>query len=201
MIPIKELAGYTSGIITIVALIVYLWAILNHRVESNKAAWGIWTIVTGMILLAYYDSVGFVDNIWVSIAYFFGVLLVFLMLNIYSKKETWTWVEKFSLVGVAIISIIWCVYKSSELALFLTLGIDLLGALPIILSTYRNPKGEFALAWYLGFIANTINLMAVEKWDLINALYPIYLASMTLIVAILASIRRNNLYDPAISRI
>lgn len=183
-------AGYISGFLCIAAFIMYLKQVQKGRVSSNKVAWGIWTIVSGLLCISYYETVGFVNNIWVSLAYFVGVLLIFLALCIRSKENSWGMVEKISLVGVFITLIIWLVYKSPLIALTSIMIIDLLGAVPMIMNAYKNPASEHAPSWYMGFSANFVNLLAVEKWDYANATYPIYLTLVTLCVALLTHFPR-----------
>ena len=181
----KTIVGYTAGTITIIAALIYLRAIIKGKVHSNKLTWGVWSLVTLMICVYYYQTVGLVSSIWVSIAYFFGTLLTFILLLKYGDKGQWTWVEKMALMGVAIVFFLRIVFNSPIIALALTMLIDAIGAIPLIVTIYKDSKSDYRLAWLLGLTSNIVNLFAVEKWDFSNAGYPIYMVALTLTVTVL----------------
>ncbi len=181
----KIITGYMSGIVTIIAAIVYLRAIIQGKVHSNRVTWGIWTLVTFLICIYYYQTVGLVSSIWVSVAYFFGTALTFIALLKYAKSGEWTWVEKIALVGVFITVILRIIFNSPIVALSLTMLIDAIGAIPLIMTVYIDSSADYGPAWLIGFISNFANLFAVEKWDFSNAGYPVYMVILTLTVTVL----------------
>ena len=181
----KTIVGYTAGAITIIAVLVYLSAIIKGKVHSNKLTWAVWSLVTLMICVYYYQTVGLVSSIWVSIAYFFGTLLTFILLLKYGGKGQWSWVEKMALTGVFITLFFRIIFNSPLIALALTMLIDAIGAIPLIVTVYKDFKNDYRLAWLLGLTSNIVNLFAVEKWDFGNAGYPIYMVALTLTVTVL----------------
>src|SRR3989344_3819008 len=164
--------------------------IAQGRVTSNRVTWGVWMLVQILFVISYYQSVGLVTSIWVPIVYLFGTVLIFISLLKYSGKGSWSWIEKIALISVIIISAIWFITESSLVALTLTLIIDTIGAIPLVMTVWRDPNADYAPAWYLGFISNALNLFAIEKWDYANAVYPIYLTVMTFTVASILKFRQ-----------
>ncbi len=187
---LKFMSGYLAGVLCIVALYVYLRAILSGKVHSNKVTWGTWIIVTLMLCFSYYQSADSTSAIWVSVAYAVGTIAIYIALVFYSKEGSWTWVEKSCLVALIPIIIIWWWFNSSVLGLTLTMIVDVIGLIPLVYLVYKKPKSEYALAWWLGFLANFVNLFAIDRWDWANSAYPIYLALMTLTVAVLVQFPR-----------
>ena len=181
----KTIVGYTAGTITIIAVLLYLRAIIKGKVHSNKFTWAVWSLVTLMICVYYYQTVGLVSSIWVSIAYFFGTLLTFILLLKYGGKGQWTWVEKMALIGVVVTLFFRIIFNSPIIALALTMLIDAIGAIPLIVTVYKDSTSDYRLAWLLGLTSNVVNLFAVEKWDFGNAGYPIYMVVLTLSVTVL----------------
>lgn len=177
--------GYTASIILVVGLIIYLRAILKGKVTSNRVTWGVWTLVNLLFVSSYYTSVGLVSSMWVGLAYVFGTAMIFIFLMRYGKEGYWTWVETTSITAVIAISVVWFVTRSPFAVLILTLCIDVLGAIPLFVALWKNPRADYGPAWYLGFLANFLNLLAIEKWDYVNAIYPLYLTVLTLIVSTL----------------
>ena len=191
MITTKLLMGYLGGSILFVGFIVYLRAIVRGAVTSNRVTWGVWVLVQALFAASYYESVGFVSSIWIPLVYLLGTFLVFIFLLKYGNRGYWSWVEKGSIIGVFLILLLWYIYQSSLTALTLTLFIDILGAIPLVVTVWKNPTADYAPAWYFGFASNTLNLFAIEKWDYANAVYPTYLALMTLVISILLALPRN----------
>ncbi len=175
-------AGYASGMLVIFSLILYLRAILQGRVHSNSVTWGIWVIVTGMLAISYYQSVGFVAAIWVSLATFIGTLLIFIFLLVCAPRGAWTWVEKTSIFAIVLIIPLWIFFHDPLLALTLTMLVDIFGAIPLVHTLYFDHTSEDGPAWVLAFIANILNLFAVEQWDYAHATYPLYLAFLTFVI-------------------
>ena len=182
---IAEISGYAAGVILTIGLVIYLVAIVMGKVSSNRVTWGIWILVNILLFFSYYELNGIVTSIWVPLVYLFGVVAIFLFLLKFGEPGYWSWVEKVALVGVSLIFILWFIYQSPLATLTFTLLIDILGAIPLIVTVWKNPRADYAPAWYLGFVANVLNLFAIEQWDYANASYPIYLALLTLIVATL----------------
>lgn len=182
---VAEISGYAAGVILTIGLVIYLVAIAKGKASSNRVTWGIWVLVNTLFVFSYYKANGIVTSIWVPLVYLFGTIAIFLFLLKFGEPGYWSWVEKVALVGVCLILILWFIYQSPLATLTFTLLIDILGAVPLIVTVWKNPKADYAPAWYFGFVANALNLFAIEQWDYANASYPVYLTLLTLIVATL----------------
>lgn len=178
-------AGYFGGALIFAACILYIGGIFSRKFTSNKIGWGVWSLISALTLFTYYGTNGLVGSIWVYVVYFVGAIVIFILLLIYSKGGTWSWFETATLIGVGVTLVAWILFRSSEIAMTLTLIIDIFGATLIIKNAYLYPNTENGPSWYLGFIGNFINLAAIEKWDYENAAYPIYTVLMTLTVSVL----------------
>jgi len=185
MILIQIIAGYVGTAILLIGMFVYLMAIIKGKVISNRVTWGVWVIVNALFCTSYYESVGFVSSIWTPLAYLIGTVFIFLFLLKYGKSGQWTWVEKWCLLGTGVILILWMILKSPLITLTLTMFIDIIGAIPLIITVWKDPAADYGPAWYFGFGANLVNLLAIEHWDYANLSYPLYLTVLTFTVAIL----------------
>ncbi|KKR28198.1 MAG: hypothetical protein UT61_C0055G0003 [Candidatus Woesebacteria bacterium GW2011_GWA1_39_8] len=179
------IAGYVGAVILIISLFVYLFAIKKGKVTSNRVTWGVWILVNALFCASYYESVGLVSSIWVPLVYLISTIIIFLFLLAYGASGEWTWVEKVCLVGVGVILMLWIIFRAPLTTLTLTMMIDILGAIPLIVAVWKNPEIDYGPAWYFGFGANAINLLAIEHWDYANASYPLYLTILTLTVSVL----------------
>jgi len=87
---------------------------------------------------------------------------------------------------------LWWYFSSPLPALYISVAVDFIGALPTIKKSYLDPAGENRLSWILFWIANTINLFALQEWNLAMALYPIYMFLITGALSLILIFRQKN---------
>ena len=169
---IYALLGYIAGILALVGYIPYILSTIAGQTQPNKATWFIWTLVGGLIAFSYLAE-GDPNTIWLPLGYFLGPLIV-AILSLRYGYAVWTKLD-IACVVIAVISIIpWVLSKDATFTLIINVLIDMAGAIPTLVKTYREPETEDFTAWLIFFIANTIQLIAVTVWN-IAAIYPIYL--------------------------
>ena len=134
--------------------------------------------MVGIIIAASYRAAGANATIWVPITYALGPLVTCL-LGIKFGQGGWSRFDRICLLGVALSLSIWGIYRSADLALGINIGIDLLGALPTLRKSLIDPYGEDLLAWSLFFVANTLNVLAIDRWSWQVAVYPLYMFCIT----------------------
>jgi threonine/homoserine efflux transporter RhtA len=137
----------------------------------------IWTVV-GTIIAFSYRASGAESTIWVPITYVIGPFCTALI-SLRFGEGSWTKLDLVCLLGVAIGLILWVVYRSSHLTLGISIGIDFLGALPTIRKSFREPYSEDLFSWLLFWLANTINLLAIDRWEWQIIVYPLYMVVVT----------------------
>ncbi len=172
MESIHSMLGIIAGILSIAGYIPYIISILQRKTKPNKATWIIWAIVGGLLAFSYLVE-GDRHTIWLPLGYFIGPLIVAILSFWYGYSE-WTRLDKICLV-VAVMSVIpWIFSKDAMITLLINVLIDASGAIPTLVKTFREPDTEDCLAWVIFFIANTIQVIAINYWNL-AAIYPIYL--------------------------
>ncbi|MFA6053629.1 MAG: hypothetical protein WC762_13685 [Methylobacter sp.] len=174
--------GRLAGIVSFVAFLPYIIAILRRKTDPNRATWIIWSVV-GLLLAWSYRSSGASHTIWVPVSYFIGPFIIMLLTLKYGEKE-WTRTDKLCLLAAAV-SVPW-IFIEPRIALFINISLDFFGAIPTIKKAYHEPEKEDRLAWILWVSGNSLNLLAVEHWTLAEAAYPLYMGTVTpLILALL----------------
>ncbi len=164
--------GIIAGILSLVGYIPYLKSIFEHKTQPNKATWIIWAIVGGLLAFSYMKE-GDPNSIWLPLGYFIGPLIV-AILSFFYGYSSWSKTDYICLI-VAIFSIVpWILSKHAVFTLLINVFIDMMGAIPTIIKTYHEPETEDFTAWFIFFVANTLQLFAISHWN-IAALYPIYL--------------------------
>ena len=190
MPDITAVVGKVAGIISLVAFIPYILAILRGETKPNRATWWIWTVI-GLMLGASYYSSGANHTIWVPVSYIIGPFAV-AILSIKYGEGGWTRFDRSCLLGAGVSVVLWWMFSSPLIALLIGLFIDLMGALPTIRKAYHKPESEDRTAWTLFFAGSTANLFAVETWTFAISVYPIYMFLANGIITTLIFVRRNH---------
>lgn len=164
--------GIIAGIFSLLGYIPYIISILRGITKPNKATWIIWTLV-GALLAFSYTAAGDGNAIWLPLGYFFGPLVTAILSLWYGYSE-WSKLDKICLVAALLSVIPWVLSKDATFTLLINVFIDSTGAIPTIVKSYKEPETEDFTAWFIFFVANTLELFAISKWDL-SSVYPIYL--------------------------
>lgn len=183
------IVGKVAGIVSLVAFIPYLIAMLRGKTKPNRATWLIWTVVGFMLLVSYRFS-GANDTIWVPISYVIGPLVVF-TLSIYYGKGGWNRFDGCCLFGSGASLFFWWMSGSPMVALLINLFIDFLGAIPTVRKVYHQPETEDRFAWVLACMSSIINLFAIEDWTFAIWVYPVYMCIGNGLITALIFIRRK----------
>ena len=169
---ISETLGIIAGVLSLVGYIPYIISTVRGITRPNKATWIIWSVVGGLLAFSYLAE-GDPNTIWLPLGYFIGPLIV-AVLSFWHGYSEWSRLDKICLI-LAFISIIpWVISDDATFTLLMNVFIDSTGAIPTLVKTYREPETEDFTAWFIFFIANTIQVVAIRQWNL-AAIYPIYL--------------------------
>jgi uncharacterized protein with PQ loop repeat len=172
--------GRAAGVVSAIAFVPYLVAVVRRRTRPSIASWFIWTAV-GAVLCASYWATGARASIWVAVSYVAGPLVTAIVALRYGERG-WSRFDKGCLLTAALSLGLWALTGDPFVALGLNILVDFLGALPTMRNVWRDPDAEDRAAWGIFFAGNAINLGAVEAWTPSGAAYPVYLVLVTLIV-------------------
>lgn len=98
-----------------------------------------------------------------------------------------------SIVLAAASIVLWKTTDSALLALICVLIADGIGALLIVIKSYKHPGTETIFMWYLGIVATFLNVLAVGKLDFVILAAPIqvFLFNIAIVAAILLGRRAH----------
>ncbi len=173
MPPFSVLAGWIAGVLSFLAFLPYIVAILRGQTRPNRATWWIWT-TAGLVLGASYHFSGAETTIWVPVSYIVGPLVTALLSIRYGEGGS-TPLDRGCFAGAGAGLLFWWWFNSPVVALVMTLGVDFAGAVPTIKKAYLAPHTEDRLAWALFIAGNAFNLLAVDRWEFAIAIYPVYM--------------------------
>ncbi len=188
--------GVVAGCVAMLALVPYVISILRGITRPSRASNVIWTIV-GLMLAATYRESGATHTFWVAAVYVINPLVVTLLSIKYGVKGA-TWLDWICLAGSGLSLLPWLVLRSAPIALYINIFVDALGALPTVRKAFLTPLSEDRLAWLIAFLANSINLLAIDRWEPQISLYPLYAFAITGLIAGL--LYRPAPHDSRISR-
>lgn len=180
---IQELLGQLAGVISLLGFVPYIAEIVQGKTRPNRATWWIWTVVGAMLCGSYYAS-GARHTLWVPVSYVIGPLVTALLSLKYGEGG-WEPFDR-NCLGASLLSlVVWWLARSPLVALVANIGIDLLGALPTIRKSYREPEAESLLSWTVFLVADALNLYAMGAWTLATSLYPVYLFTLAAVLVML----------------
>lgn len=187
---IKAVLGIIAGIITFLAYIFYIIAILKGKTRPSRTSWWIWSFVGTVLGASYYFS-GAENTIWVPVAEIIGPITIAILSIWHGEGELDNKTDLICFIGSCVSLALWFIFNSPVIALITNLSVDLFAAIPTIIKSYLRPKGEDLLAWLLTVTGNALNLLAVEKYIFSIWIYPTYMFAINSFILILLFSQRR----------
>jgi len=179
----QTVVGRIAGVISLLGFLPYVVAVLRRKARPNRATWLIWTAVGGLLFASYDASAGGSAR-WVPLSDALGPLMI-AVLSLRYGEGGFTRFDRGCLMLAAVSVVAWALTGSALVALAINLFIDLLGALPTMRKAYADPASESALTWRIFLFGNVLNLLAIQRWNVGSAAYPIYVVLVSGIVNVL----------------
>lgn len=170
-----ELFGQLAGIVSLISFLPYIYSTIWGETKPNRVTWWTWSGVQIILTITFWQSSKNHEAIWVSIGYTFGTLLVAILSIQKGHSDKMDWV---SIYGIGITIMVW-LFAGALSGLITILMIDLWASIPTIKKSKSDPKSESLSSWVIGFIANLLNLLAIQHWNEVSILYPLYLFMLT----------------------
>ncbi len=148
---ITYIAAVISTILGIYASIPYILAILNGKTKPHQLSWLVFVIMNGIVFLSQYLAGGR-GSVLITLTFFIGSLIIFLLSLKYGVHDSSRWdrlLFTFALFTIAV----WILTKSNELAIWLTVLIDIAATTMIVLKVKSAPQSEDPYPWIIGSLA------------------------------------------------
>jgi hypothetical protein len=153
------IAAFLSTAIAIYCTVPYIISILKRRTQPHQLSWLVFTIMNGIVFFSQYFSGGR-QSVLISLTFFIGSLLIFLLSLQYGMRNTSRW-DKALFVFALVTIVIWFVTRSNALAIWLTLLIDVFATSMIILKVKSEPRSEDPYPWILAASAYVFALFTL----------------------------------------
>lgn len=164
--------GLLAGILILIAYIPYSIETIYSDKKPNQASWLIWSL-SNLTILTSYHAVGARSTIWLLLATTFGTFFITFLSLRYSQNK-WSKFDKMCFGFTIFTILLWVITKNPFLVLILNLLINFVGFLPTIYKMYLKLGKESTLAWGFFFFSGIANILAIEKWTIDIALFPVY---------------------------
>lgn len=166
--------GLAAGAIALFAYFVYIRSIIRGETKPNKTTWWIWTFMGAVVGVSYYFS-GAESTMWVAVSEFIGPLSIALLSIKYGTGGVEDRTDLICLVGAIISIILWIIFDSAVVALVTNLAVDIFAALPTIKHIKHNPQDENMAGWFITWIADCVNIFAIDRPIFGVIVYPLYM--------------------------
>jgi hypothetical protein len=150
----------------------FLYAVLDSIAFASQVAKG----ATWSVILPGVGTVEMVAGFLLSLKYGMGGT---------SKKD----IGALMLAGFGLV--LWYFTKQPLTALFIVIGVDLIGTALVVIKTYEHPHTETLSAWFLSFLAGLFAAAAVGHWSFDLQVYPLEVALGNGAICATILLRRN----------
>lgn len=186
----KELIGLVAALLSVIAVIPYIYDTLKGKTKPHLYTMIIWAIVTTLAFFGQYTA-GAGPGAWTTgVTAIFTVVVLILSLK-YGTDDITTFDT--ALLVFALLAIIpWWFTKDPTLSVVIATFIDVCAFLPTIRKTFKDPTSETLFTWIANFLRHGLALCALTTFVLATYVYPAALCFMNIVVALVILSRRKN---------
>ncbi len=192
-----NIAAFLSTVLAVYSIVPYLQAILKGRTKPHQFSWLVFVIMNGIVFFSQYLAGGR-GSVLVSLTFFIGSMLILLFSLKYGVRDSSKW-DRMLFVSALCTIVVWVVTKNNEIAIWLTLVIDLIATAMIVLKVRSEPYSEDPYPWTVAAVAYIFSCLTLVHTPL-NILYvrPLYgLVGDALLVAYIYYRRGRTIKNPS----
>jgi hypothetical protein len=170
----RVIFGLLSGVLPIIGAYPYIKDILRHKTKPHRMAVFIWLVLDSIAVASQLAK----GATWSVIMPAVGTVELFtgFLLSLKYGMGGTTKKDIGALVLAAVGLILWHFTKQPLIALFVVVGIDLIGTSLVVIKTYAHPHTETFSTWLLSFLAGLFAAAAVGHWSFTLQIYPVCVA-------------------------
>ena len=190
--PYKEILSGAAIVLTIVAFVPYVRAILNGTARPHVFSWVIWGATTFVVFLAQLEGKGGVGAWPIGVS---GSITIGIAILAYLKRADIAITVTDWLFFIAALSSLPLWYLTSDplWAVVVLTIVDVLGFGPTIRKAYHYPHSESVLFFALFAARNLLVVMALEHYSVTTVLFPAVIAAACILLMALLTYRRRAL--------
>lgn len=190
MSEIKNILGIIATALVFVGYVPYLRDILKGKTKPHLYSWFLWAFVT-LIAFALQFSGGAGSGSFVTLAAAIMCLVVIALGFIQKSKVTIVKIDTIFLIFAFIALGLWLIAKQPILSAILATVVDLLGFAPTVRKSWSNPHSETLSFYYLNSLRFGLAVVALQRYSIVTALYPISWLAANGLFALMLILRRK----------
>lgn len=174
-----------------VGFVPYIRATLRREVKPRIASWMTWSMTLGIPTVAAVVGHAYVSAVLTGAA--FVVVLTILVAALVNGERRYNWVDGISQF-ISVCSIVaWLYTNDPTYAVLFNIVADFFAAVPTFYHGWTAPNEESWLPFMLSGVGATVSILAVSKFDFINAGFPIYLAAIGYLLGLNILLRQKKI--------
>ena len=182
----ESIFGITAGILGVIGAFTYIRDTYIKKTLPHRFAWLIFLILS-VVSFASQAALGAEASLFYAGWFVINnIIIVGLSFRKNGGYGDITTINVVCLVIALMGIVLWKTLSSPLLALISVLIADGIGAILIVIKSYRYPQSETLMMWVLGIVASGFAALSVGKWDPALLASPIQLSlfSMAIVLAI-----------------
>jgi hypothetical protein len=148
---LTNIAAFISTGLAICCTVPYIRAILNGKTKPHQLGWLVFVIMNGIVFFSQLLAGGR-ESVLISLIFFIGSFIVFLMSLRFGIKDTSPWDRWLFCFAIATV-VIWFLTRSNDTAIWLTVVIDVAATAIMILKLKKEPHSEDPFPWIVSAVA------------------------------------------------
>jgi hypothetical protein len=150
-VNLVSVSAFLSTALGIYCTIPYVIAILKGKTKPHQLSWLVFVIMNGIVLGSQYFE-GARESILITMTFFVGSLIIFLLSLKYGVHDSSKWDKTLFIFALCTI-VIWVLTKSNSAAIWLTLVIDVAATAMTMLKIKSDPNSEDPQPWLIATFA------------------------------------------------
>lgn len=162
-----------GSILMLVGVLPYLVDVVRGKTKPRIVSWLVWCVLTAIAGFASLFDGHYPTAILLAIATLTTLLVA--ILGYKHGDRRFEQLDVICFIGAAVGLLLWWLFNSPELAVIATIIIDLVGAIPTLVHSWKKPHEETWIAFFLAFLSSLCTIVIVEDWVITAIAYPLYL--------------------------
>jgi hypothetical protein len=192
MYELKNILGFVATALVFIGYVPYLRDIIKGKTKPHIYSWFLWSIVT-FIVFALQVSGGAGSGAFVTLAAALSCFAVIILGFVYKSIFEIVWIDTVFLVLTILALGLWLIAKQPVLSTILTTTIDLLAFAPTVRKSWNKPYSETLVFYYLNTFRFGLAAVALQKYSVVTALYPITWLITNGLFALMLVMRRKQI--------
>lgn len=190
----KIVSSILASLLTFVAMIPYIFSILNNKTKPHIFSWIIWGLTTLIVFFAQLKENGGLGAYPIGLSALITIFIAFLA---YFKKSDNS-INKldylFFLLSISSLPIWYFTEKPIYAVCILTFA-DIIGFFPTFRKAYFLPFEEDVTFFSIFIFRNTLSVLALENRNMTTVFFPISIAIACLMLVLMILFRRKQLQN------